>query len=183
MDHLSKARSLNQIVSQKHLVTFMRTYCYEIGGDVFSLAELDSCVIVGKYARPYKSPFPVAPRRSITAYPKLYALDYIDARLHFVIRRRLRDVSAIPILDSDTLEETLVEQSQKYLAKHFMIDTEKRIITLPKMCSIFRNDFGSDQRSCVIKLLEFMEPELQTLISNMLEDGNYTVIKYDSSIN
>jgi hypothetical protein len=161
----------------------MRTYCYEIGGDVFSLAELDSCVIVGKYARPYKSPFPVAPRRSISAYTKLYALNYIDARLHFVICRHLRDVLAIPTLDSDTLEEVLIEQSQKYLAKHFMVDSEKRIISLPKMCSIFRNDFGSDQRSCVMKLLEFMEPELQTQISNMLEDGNCTVIKYESSFN
>lgn len=149
---------------------------------MFSLAELDSCVITGNYARPFKSPFPLAPRRSIATYPKLYALNYIDARLHFVICRHLRNISAIPILDSDTLDKALIQLSQKYLAKHFMVDIEKRTITLPKMCSIYRYDFSSDQRSCVMRLLELLESELQNQITNLLEDGAYTMIKYESSI-
>jgi hypothetical protein len=167
---------------QKHLVTFMRTYCYEIGGDVFSLAELDSCVIAGNYAWPYKSPFPVAPRRSIATYPKLYALEYVDPRLHFVICRNLRDASKIPIFYSDTLDEVLSELSRKYVSKHFMVDTDKRMIILPKICSVYRNDFGSDQRSCALWLIKYMEPEMQLQISDLLENSAYTIMKYESSI-
>lgn len=158
----------------------MRTYCYEVGGDVFSLAELDSCVLSGKYTRPYKSPFATAPKNSIATYPKLYALEYIDSRLHFVICRHLSESSAILILSSETLEEQLLSASRNYLSRHMSVDFDKRVIILPKLCSIFRNDFGTDHRSCVTSLLPHLDPVTQIKVSTLLEDGYTTVIKYES---
>lgn len=66
---------------------FMRASCYEIGGDVFSLAELQSCIIRGNMSRPLspKPPYVDVPKKS-NAY-RYYALDYIDPRVNFIVVR------------------------------------------------------------------------------------------------
>jgi len=65
----------------------MRTICYEIGGDVFSLAELHTYIIRGNLSKCFylKPPLPyvIASRRS---WPyQAYALGHGDARINFLI--------------------------------------------------------------------------------------------------
>lgn len=64
---------------------FMRASCYEIGGDVFSLAEIQSCIIRGKMSRPVspKPPYVDVQKKS-NAY-RYYALDYTDPRVNFIL--------------------------------------------------------------------------------------------------
>jgi hypothetical protein len=77
--------SINGPLHKRSVGHFMRTSCYEIGGDVFSLAELHCCVIRGKLSRPVgvKPPYIEPPKKS-NAY-RFYALDYTDPRINFVI--------------------------------------------------------------------------------------------------
>jgi hypothetical protein len=77
--------SVNGPLDKKSVVHFMRMSCYEIGGDVFSLAELYCCVLRGKMSKPLnpKPPYIEAPKKSI-AY-RFYALDYKDPRVNFVL--------------------------------------------------------------------------------------------------
>jgi len=64
---------------------FMRTCCYEIGGDVFSLAELQCCIIRGKMSKPVnpKPPFIEAPKKSLGHLT--YSLHNADPRINFVL--------------------------------------------------------------------------------------------------
>ena len=64
---------------------FMRASCYEIGGDVFSLAEIQSCIIRGNMSRPVnpKPPYVDVSKKS-NAY-RFYALKYTDPRVNFVL--------------------------------------------------------------------------------------------------
>lgn len=66
---------------------FMRASCYEIGGDVFSLAEIQSCIIRGNMSRPIspKPPYVDVSKKS-NAY-RYYALKYTDPRVNFVLVR------------------------------------------------------------------------------------------------
>ena len=77
--------SVNGPLQKRSVVHFMRTSCYEIGGDVFSLAEIHSCIIRGKMSKPVnpKPPYFEAPKKS-SAY-RFYALDYTDPRVSFVL--------------------------------------------------------------------------------------------------
>jgi hypothetical protein len=77
--------SVNGPLTKKSAGTFMRTMCYEIGGDVFSLAEINSCVLRGKMSKPKdpKAPYIEAPKKSSSF--KHYALTYTDARVNFVV--------------------------------------------------------------------------------------------------
>ena len=65
----------------------MRTNCYEIGGDVFSLAELQIRVIRGTMSKAIhpRSPFIQAPRKSRAHLA--YALGEADPRINFVLVR------------------------------------------------------------------------------------------------
>ena len=65
----------------------MRCSCYEIGGDVFSLAEIESMVLRGNMSRAEnpKVPFVVAPKESRAHI--YYALEAADARINFVLVR------------------------------------------------------------------------------------------------
>lgn len=79
--------SVNGPLDKKNMNQFMRTSCYEIGNDVFSLAELYCCVLRGKMSRPsnLKPPYPEVPKKSIPF--RHYALDFKDARMNFVLVR------------------------------------------------------------------------------------------------
>ena len=61
--------------SKKSVGHFKRVSCYEIGNDVFSLAELECCLLRGRMNRPTnpRSPYIEAPKASQTAY-RHYAL-------------------------------------------------------------------------------------------------------------
>lgn len=63
----------------------MKTNCYEIGGDVFSLVELECCVIRGSMSSPInpRPPFAKASKRSLGH--RVYALRFIDARINFIL--------------------------------------------------------------------------------------------------
>jgi Protein of unknown function, DUF547 len=77
--------AVNGPLHRRTVGNFMRASCYEIGGDVFSLAELQSCIIRGNMSRPVspKPPYVSAPKKS-NAY-RFYALNYTDPRVNFVL--------------------------------------------------------------------------------------------------
>ena len=70
---------------RRTVANFMRASCYEIGGDVFSLAEIQSCIIRGNMSRPVspKPPYVDVSKKS-HAY-RYYALKYTDPRVNFVL--------------------------------------------------------------------------------------------------
>jgi hypothetical protein len=63
----------------------MRCSSYEIGGDVFSLAEIESIVLRGNLSRAVnpKAPFVAAPRESY--FCTRYSLTIVDARINFLL--------------------------------------------------------------------------------------------------
>ena len=80
--------SVDSTLDKRSMGHFMRTMCYEIGDDVFSLAEINASILRGKMSRPLnpKPPYIEAPKKS-NAY-RLYALEYSDARINFVLVSR-----------------------------------------------------------------------------------------------
>lgn len=129
----------------------MRTTCYEIGGDVFSLAELNNCVIRGNLSRAVspKPPYIDAPRKS-NAY-RFYALERVDTRINFVLNTG--DMSCpqtVPVLTPESLQDQLDTFSALFVQTQLSLDANKRVIVLPRVCSVYRNDFGNGDESVAI---------------------------------
>jgi hypothetical protein len=77
--------AVNGPLHRRTVTQFMRASCYEIGGDVFSLAEIQGCIIRGNMSRPIsaKPPYVEVSKKS-NAY-RYYALQYTDPRVNFVL--------------------------------------------------------------------------------------------------
>uniref|UniRef100_A0A7S4EP11 DUF547 domain-containing protein n=1 Tax=Pseudo-nitzschia australis TaxID=44445 RepID=A0A7S4EP11_9STRA len=164
--------SVNGPLQKKSISHFMRTSCYEIGGDIFSLAELHSCVICGNMSKPInpKPPYIEAPKKS-NAY-KYYALDYIDVRAHFILNTA--DVAcpaSVSVLSHRYIEQQLNAACVDFFANNqLVVDTKRRIVTVPKVCEIHRNDFGSGELLNILNIcIDEMDNDLGNAIRAVVE--------------
>jgi hypothetical protein len=109
---------------------------------VFSLAELEHCVLRGRLCRPeaspkagYKLPLPDDDRYS-------YALGAADRRMNFVINSgAMSGPDVIYVLTPDGLEQQLTEASRANLEFCLNINTSARSLVLPRACFLYRHDF------------------------------------------
>jgi len=153
---------------------FFRTNCYNVGGDIFSLAELENCVIRGNMSKAInpKFPFVQAPKKSRVRY-LTYALGIIDPRVNFVLAQ---NISSIPILTPDKLDEQLSMLSTTFLREEISVDLTKKIVTLPKVCEVFRNDFGDgDCLSCINYCFHHLDEDAQFKVLECLKLGCPTI--------
>lgn len=160
----------------------MRTHCYEIGSDVFSLAELECCVIRGNSSQAYhpRPPFVGAPKNSRAHF--CYALESFDPRINFILNTgNMANAASVPILKVDRLNEQLNSLSRSYMFRRLSVDTIKRSVTLPKVCDIFRQDFG-EAHVCLHYCLQFLSDDVQSMIIGMMENGQGPItIKYEQA--
>lgn len=174
--------SVNGPLHKKSVNQFMRTACYEIGGDVFSLAELYCCVLRGKLSKPInpKPPYIEAPKKS-QAY-RHYALDCKDPRLNFVLNTG--DVACprdTPILRPSMVEQQLNVAASIFLRQELEIDPKKSVIILPKICEVFKNDFGGDAISCLKFCMGGLDEGTASTIRVMMMDMNNLMIRYQQA--
>jgi len=160
--------------TKKSIQTFMRTNCYEIGGDVFSLAELQMRVIRGNMSKAIhpRSPFVQAPKKSRAHLA--YALGEADPRINFALNTGdMTKPSHVPILTPDDLDEQLSACSTAFLREQVSVDLARKTVTLPKVCEVYRNDFGDgDANCCVHYCLQYLDENTQAQLLEWLKLGS-----------
>jgi len=175
--------SANGPPTKRSIARFMNCTCYEIGDDVFSLAEIEHCVIRARMSRPANN------RVSFVSVPKVshnhyyYALSTFacDARINFFLNTgATSNLGSVSILSPLTMNEQINAACSKFLDKELTIDSKKRLILLPKICDIYRNDFGNgDSNSCLYFCLQFVNSDKQNAILSLME-GNVAAIKFQN---
>lgn len=150
----------------------MRTTCYEIGGDVFSLAELNNCVIRGNLSRAVspKPPYIDAPRKS-NAY-RFYALERVDSRINLVLNTGDSSCpQAVVVLTPDKLQDQLDAISSHFVQSQLSVDVSKRVIVLPRVCAVYRNDFGNgDDTVAIMFCVTFLSDGVREKVVSILKD-------------
>lgn len=176
--------SVNGPITKKSVTHFMHTSCYEIGGDVFSLAELQCCVIRGKMSKPVapKPPYIEAPKKS-NAY-RFYALGFTDCRVHFVLNTGdTACPAAVPVLSPARVDEQLNESCATFMDNNqLVVDTRRRTVTLPKVCEIYKHDFGGGDSLSTLKFcLSGMDGDTRNFIRLLLTDEKNLIIKFQQT--
>ena len=147
---------------------------------MFSLIELEHCVLRGKLSRPevlpkvgYKLPLHDDDRYS-------YGLSMVDPRINFAISNgSLSSPNVIYAMTPVNFEEQLTLASRKTLEFCLDINTSTRSITLPRACFLYRSDFLStlhstessekDDDSVVLgACLKYLGPTQSENIENLL---------------
>lgn len=177
--------SVNGPLHKRSFGHFMRTSCYEIGGDVFSLAEFHCCIIRGHMSRPIvpKAPYIDVSKKS-DAY-RHFALAFSSPCVNFLLNTG--DVSCpreVFVLRPWQLEAQMHLSAGEFLRRNLILDGRKTIF-IPKLCEVYRNDFAGDSAGaagvCLQYCLRYAPEPLRTKISNLLKEEPSIAIKYLSA--
>ena len=86
----------------------------------------------------------------------------------------------VPIFSPEIMEEQLNAATSAFLSRQVKIFVNRRTIVLPKVCDIYRKDFGSgDPYDCVAFILQYMDEDEQDKIVELFTDEtNAPSIKY-----
>lgn len=75
--------------------------------------------------------------------------------------------------------DTFSSVSSSFLRNQVKINVKKRIVTIPKICDVYRNDFGlGDRLVCLSQLLRYLDESNQILIANLLENGGQITVRF-----
>ena len=126
--------------------------CYEIGDDVFSLAEIEHCVVRGGSLSSYdQKKIKSISRHAAQPPPEsdshyAYSLGISDKRAHFLLNNgSISHPHTIFLLTSDNFEVQLDKATHAMIVTGMRIDLFRRELILPKVCKVFLNDDDDDE--------------------------------------
>jgi len=91
------------------------------------------------------------------------------------------NLSRVPIFSPLKLDEQIDHVCVKRLQNDAIVDRKKQSLLLPKVCDIYRNDFGDgDSMHCLSFCIRFLKEEDQRLVIDLLNTGfrGYTIKFY-----
>ena len=141
---------------------------YEVGDDIFSLAELEHNIIRANMSSPagFISKF-VLPK---SIYMK-HALKKGDLRINFALNcGSISSPEKIQIFSAENLDSQLDIAARDYL-KAAKVSSSGRNLTLPKICQWYSNDFGKGRTADVVRLLaKYLTEDEQSHLPSSLAD-------------
>jgi Protein of unknown function, DUF547 len=138
-------------------ISYFNNVAYQVGDDIFSLSELEHCIIRAKMSFPsqFLSRF-VIPKSTYST-----ALSVVDNRINFALNcGSLSNPAKILVFRPEQISAQLDEASRLYLATV----TYRRTLSgdlelkLPKMCQWFSDDFGSTREE-LLHSIEHLLPD------------------------
>ena len=140
---------------------FFRLNSYEIGNDVFSLAELEQCVLRGALSS-CKKTCPTGSSIAANDDHYKYALGNIDPRINFFINTgSVCNPRSIYVLRASKYNDTLDAAAREYFA---CVRIDKRTGIFPYITKLYADDFGDIKYFCSKFLPEIGNIEINTLI-------------------
>eukprot|EP00752_Nemacystus_decipiens_P007824 g6989.t1 len=116
---------------------------YEVGGDVFSLQELEHCVLRGRLPRPILKDLP---KRFAPLPPEgddhyAYSLGKADARVSLFLNNGSQsNPTAVVLLSPETLDEQLNRACQAFVDHTVKTDSKRRQILVHKVFQLYARD-------------------------------------------
>lgn len=84
---------------------------------------------------------------------------------------------AVPVLQQKNMDGQIDTSASWFLTNQMKIDERKRTVFLPKVCDVYRNDFGmGDGVVCLSQCMIYLNNEIdQQTIESLLEEGVVSV--------
>ena len=144
---LLHARLVLETPNKATWAAYYNRACYEIGDDVFSLAEIEHCVIRGGSLSRYEQKKIKAISRHAAQPPSesdshyAYALGISDKRAHFLLNSgSISHPHIIYLLTSNTFDMQLDKATHSMIVSGMRVDLYRRELILPKVCKVYLND-------------------------------------------
>ena len=83
---------------------------------------------------------------------------------------------SVPVLRAQTMDDQIDVACQNFLMNQIEIDEQKTTVVLPKVCDVYKNDFGNgDVIVCLSQCLRYLDDGDQLSIAALLENGVVSV--------
>lgn len=144
-------------------IGYFNAIAYQCSDDIFSLTELEHCIIRAamNYPSQFVSKF-VIPKSRYS-----FALSHSDYRINFALNcGSISNPEVVPIYEAHRLDEQLEEASRCYM--EYASEARKSTrrvggvtLTLPKICQWFAEDFGNGSTNDIVRCVQRFLPEDQ----------------------
>ena len=82
---------------------------------------------------------------------------------------------SVQVLTPQDMEQQLSLASSIFLRKELYLDARTNTVMLPKICEVYKNDFGGDPNSCLKFCLDQVDEETEATIRTMMSAGNVSI--------
>lgn len=86
--------------------------------------------------------------------------------------------STVPVLRASELDAQLNKAAAVFLKQELEIDIKRRLVILPKICEIYKNDFGESSLAILKFCMGGLDEGTASTIRVMMMDENNLVIRY-----
>lgn len=162
-------------------ISYFNSISYQCSDDIFSLAELEHCIIRASMSFPtqFLSRF-VLPKSTYD-----FALKKSEPRITFALNCGSRsNPKCVPVFLPTSLNQQLDDTTKLYLSAAVKVKQKgsKEVeVYLPRMCLWFSNDFGSSNEHVLRRMKQFMTQEVRDFLNSCMlrERGKCQVsVKY-----
>ena len=81
----------------------------------------------------------------------------------------------MPVLRPDDVETQLNTSAEEFLKQQLTFDSKKRLIVLPKVCEVYKPDFGHDSTACVRFCLGGLDEATANTIRTMMKKDDLSI--------
>ena len=156
--------------SMIHWLSYYSVISYQTADDIFSLAELEHCVVRAQLSPPSSFFSKIA----IPSAKFGCALTTSDWRLNFALNcGSVSNPPAVPIYRAATIHEQLDRAARYFLSTRVQVRANKgggALLVLPRVMSWFNKDFGSGStEDCVRAVARFLPEKPRTALEAALD--------------
>ncbi|KAH3857774.1 uncharacterized protein LOC127871497 [Dreissena polymorpha] len=171
----SLAELPQSVLKVKH---FWATTCYNIGGLVYSLDDVEHGILRGNRGHPST----IEPTFK-TDDPRLkFIVNELDPRIHFALVCGAKSCPAINVYSAENLDQALDAATRSFCAQEVSMFTETNEIWLSKIFQWYSQDFGRTDIDVMKWTVPYLEKSVQDrahLLLTKLEKVSPVDVKYN----
>lgn len=149
---------------------FWRNTCYSIGGEIYSLDDIEHGIL--RCNRPHPSGDVMFSKED----PKLEnAMTSLDPRIHFALVCGAKSCPAIQVYSAAKLERGLDLAANSFCEQEVKIFKETKTVTLSKIFQWYSSDFGDSKRNQLKWISQYLPDDMKQTLCDMLLLGDVSV--------
>jgi len=136
---------------------FWKTTAYNIGGNVYSLDDIEHGVLRGNQSHPAS----IKPEFSPDDPRLKYIMKKLDPRIHFALVCGAKSCPAINVYSAENIDSALDAATKSFCAQEVSMFTEVDQIWLSRIFQWYSQDFGNTDLDVIKWIIPYLEPKIQ----------------------
>ena len=171
---------LNIKKSVKEVSSFFNTVCYNVGGYIFSLDDIEHGILRGNKKKHFLSRRPFSdsdPRRR-------FIIEDVDPRIHFALVCGSNSCPPIDVYEAGEIDEQLEFVTSGFVnSDEVILEKENKKLMISKIFKWYEGDFGGTEGVLSLITKYRYDPEEKAFLQNALSKLRVGYKDYDWSLN